>query len=137
MDVLLEYTWVMVIAQYSVSILALIVFMVIFEWVTPYKNWEAISEGNLAVALATGGKIFGVTNIFKFSIENNDSLLQMLMWGSFGFILLVVAYLIFEFLTPFFNVDEQIANDNRAIGLLAFILSVGLSFVIGAGITNS
>ncbi|MFB4159770.1 DUF350 domain-containing protein [Geomicrobium sp. JSM 1781026] len=137
MDVLLEYTWVMVIAQYSVSILALIVFMVIFEWVTPYKNWEAISEGNLAVALATGGKIFGVTNIFKFSIENNDSLLQMLMWGSFGFILLVVGYLIFEFLTPFFNVDEQIANDNRAIGLLAFILSVGLSFVIGAGITNS
>ncbi|GAK12517.1 DUF350 domain-containing protein [Geomicrobium sp. JCM 19039] len=137
MDVLLEYTWVMVIAQYSVSILALIVFMVIFEWITPYKNWEAISQGNLAVALATGGKIFGVTNIFKFSIENNDSLLQMLMWGSFGFILLVVGYLIFEFLTPFFNVDEQIADDNRAIGLLAFILSVGLSFVIGAGITNS
>ncbi|GAJ99332.1 hypothetical protein JCM19055_2325 [Geomicrobium sp. JCM 19055] len=133
----MEMTWVMIIAQYSVTILALIVFMVVFEWVTPYKNWESIRSGNLAVAMATGGKILGVTNIFRFSIENNDTLLQMLMWGSFGFVLLVAGYLIFEFLTPFLKVDEQIASDNRAVGLLSLILSFGLSYVIGAGITNS
>jgi len=133
----MEMTWVMIIAQYSVTILALIVFMVVFEWITPYKNWESIRSGNLAVAMATGGKILGVTNIFRFSIENNDTLLQMLMWGSFGFVLLVAGYLIFEFLTPFLKVDEQIASDNRAVGLLSLILSFGLSYVIGAGITNS
>lgn len=133
----MEMTWVMIIAQYSVTILALIVFMVVFEWITPYKNWESIRSGNVAVAMATGGKILGVTNIFRFSIENNDTLLQMLMWGSFGFVLLVAGYLIFEFLTPFLKVDEQIASDNRAVGLLSLILSFGLSYVIGAGITNS
>ena len=44
---------------FSVAILCLIVSMVLFELVTKYKNWEQIKKGNVAVALATGGKDFG------------------------------------------------------------------------------
>ena len=44
--------------------------------------------------------------------------------------------LIFEFLTPMFKVDEEISRDNRAVGIISFIISVGVSFVIGAGIIN-
>jgi len=43
---------------FSVVILCLLVSMVIFEIVTKYKNWEEIRKGNVAVALATGGKNF-------------------------------------------------------------------------------
>ncbi|MFP7299561.1 DUF350 domain-containing protein [Neobacillus niacini] len=122
-------------ANYSVVVLCVIVFLAIFELVTKYKNWEEIQKGNIAVAMATGGKIFGIANIFRFSIEQNDSLVTMISWGVFGFVLLLVGYFIFEFLTPKFNIDEEIKNDNRAVGLIAMILSVGLSYVIGAGIS--
>ena len=54
---------------FSVVILCLVVAMVLFEVVTKYKNWEEIKKGNVAVALATGGKILGVCNIFRYSIE--------------------------------------------------------------------
>jgi len=121
-------------AYYSVVILCVVVFLAIFELVTKYRNWEEIKRGNLAVAMATGGKIFGIANIFRHSIEHNDSLFTMVGWGIFGFILLLGGYFIFEFLTPKFNVDEEIQKDNRAVGLIALILSVGLSYVIGAGI---
>jgi putative membrane protein len=122
-------------ANYSVVILCVIVFLAIFELVTKYKNWEEIQKGNVAVAMATGGKIFGIANIFRHSIEQNDSLVTMVSWGVFGFVLLLAGYFIFEFLTPKFNIDEEIKNDNRAVGLIAMFLSIGLSYVIGAGIS--
>jgi putative membrane protein len=122
-------------ANYSVVILCVVLFLAIFELVTKYKNWEEIQKGNIAVAMATGGKIFGIANIFRFSIEQNDSLVTMISWGVFGFVLLLIGYFIFEFLTPKFNVDDEIKNDNRAVGFIAMILSIGLSFVIGAGIS--
>lgn len=120
---------------FSVVVLCLIVSMVLFELVTKYQNWEQIKRGNLAVALATGGKIFGVANIFRYSIERHNSLPQMIGWGLFGFTLLVFAYILFEFMTPKFKVDEEIEADNRSVGFISLTISVGLSFVIGASIS--
>ncbi|MFB4210721.1 DUF350 domain-containing protein [Shouchella sp. JSM 1781072] len=134
MERLLSNEWILTIANYSVTILMLIVFLAIFETVTKYNNWEEIKKGNVAVAMATGGKMFGVANIFATAIQQSESLITMLLWGGFGFTLLLFSYFIFEFLTPGFNVDEEIGNDNRAVGLLSLLLSVGLSFVIAAGI---
>lgn len=121
-------------ARYSVAVLCLIVFLVIFELVTSYKNWEEIKQGNLSVAMATGGKIFGIANIFRYSIEHNDTILESILWGSFGFLLLLFGYFIFEFLTPNFKIDEEIAEDNRAVAFISLVLSVGLSYVIGSSI---
>lgn len=119
---------------FSVVVLCLVVAMAIFEMVTKYNNWEQIKKGNLAVAMATGGKIFGVTNIFRFSIEQHNSLFEMIGWGLFGFTLLIFAYILFEFLTPKFKVDDEIEQDNRSVGFISMTISVGLSFVIGASI---
>ncbi|MFC0270232.1 DUF350 domain-containing protein [Metabacillus herbersteinensis] len=121
-------------AYYSVVILCIVVFLTIFELVTKYKNWEEIQKGNMSVAMTTGGKIFGIANIFRFSIGQHDSLLQMIGWGLYGFILLLLGYFIYEFLTPKFKIDDEIQKDNRAVGFISMVISIGLSFVIGAGI---
>ncbi|MCM3739911.1 DUF350 domain-containing protein [Oceanobacillus luteolus] len=122
-------------ARYSVVVLCTFIFLAIFELVTSYKNWEEIRKGNVAVAMATGGKIFGIATIFRYSIEHNDSMLQMIGWGTLGFILLLFAYFIFEFLLPTIKVDEEIGKGNIAVGLLSMVFSIGISFVIGASIT--
>ncbi|MGX6442979.1 DUF350 domain-containing protein [Neobacillus sp. K501] len=130
-----DNVYIQIAAYYSVVILCVIVFLALFELVTKYKNWDEIKKGNISVAMATGGKIFGISNIFRYSIEQNDSLITMVSWGVFGYLLLLGGYFIFEFLTPKFRVDEEIQNDNRAVGLISLIISVGLSYVIGAGIS--
>ncbi|NDI35119.1 DUF350 domain-containing protein [Chengkuizengella sediminis] len=132
---MLEHQYLSTVLFYSVVIISILISLFIFELVTRYKNWEQIQKGNLSVAMATGGKIFGIANIFRFSIEHNDSLVQTIQWGAFGFLLLLIAYFIFEFMTPKFNVDKEIEKDNRAVGLLSLLISVGTSFVIGASIT--
>ena len=134
MDQFWENEYIQTAANYSVVILCMVLFLTIFELVTKYKNWDEIKKGNMAVAMATGGKIFGIANIFRFSIERNDSLVTMVGWGIFGFFLLLIGYFIFEFLTPKFNIDDEIQNRNLAVGFISMVLSVGLSYVIGAGI---
>jgi putative membrane protein len=134
-DSLMSHPFSAVLAYFSVGILTLIVFLSCFEWVTRYDGWSEIRKGNLSVAMATGGKIFGICNIFRFSIEANDTIYQSLLWAAVGFLLLLVAYFLFEFLTPVFRIDEEIARDNRAVGFLAMVLSVSLSYIIGAAVT--
>jgi putative membrane protein len=130
----LNNAYIQTAAQYSVVVLCLIVFLALFELVTKYRNWEEIQKGNLAVAMATGGKIFGITNIFRFSIEHNDTFVTMMISGIFGFSLLLIGYFIFEFLTPKFKIDDEIQVDNRSVGFISMVISIGLSYVIGAGI---
>ncbi|MBK3493511.1 DUF350 domain-containing protein [Viridibacillus sp. YIM B01967] len=130
-----QYPVVETAGYFSVVVLCLVLSMVIFEIVTKYKNWVEIKNGNVAVALATGGKILGVCNIFRYSIERHNSLIEMIGWGVFGFTLLIFAYVLFEFMTPRFKVDDEIEKDNRSVGFISFTISVGLSFVIGASIS--
>ena len=116
----------------SVAVLALVIFLFFFEFVTRYKCWHEIKKGNLAVAMATGGKIFGICNIFRFSIQSNETVYDSMTWATFGFALLLAAYFLFEFLTPVFRIDDEIQKDNRAVGFIAMVISVALSYVIGA-----
>jgi len=134
MDHFWENEFIVTAGYYSVSILCIVVFLAVFELVTKYRNWEEIKKGNISVAMATGGKIFGVANIFRHSINQHDSLLTMISWGVFGFILLLIGYFIFECLPPKFNIDKEIEHDNRAVGLISMVISIGLSYIIGAGI---
>ena len=62
-------------------------------------------------------------------------LLTMIGWGYMVLSLLLIGYFIFEFMTPRFKIDEEIQKDNRAVGFLSMIISIALSFVIGAGIS--
>ncbi|MBD0378899.1 DUF350 domain-containing protein [Paenibacillus sedimenti] len=120
---------------YAAAGISIIIFLYVFELVTKYKDWEEIRKGNVAVALATGGKLLGICNIFRYSIEHNDTIAETLIWGVYGFFLLVLSYFVFEFLTQKIHVDEEIGRDNRAVGWLSFFISVGLSFIVGASIT--
>ncbi|MDI4644632.1 DUF350 domain-containing protein [Cohnella hashimotonis] len=134
-DRLLSHPAVAIPAYFSVGILMLIICLYCFERVTKYECWQEIRKGNLAVAMATGGKIFGICNIFRFSIQSKDSIYESMLWAGGGFLLLLAAYLLFEFVTPVFRIDEEIGKDNRAVGFISLLLSVSLSYIIGAAVT--
>jgi len=133
-DIWLDNPYISTAAYFSVTILLLVVFLAIFELVTRYKDWQEVKRGNVAVAMAIGGKIFGICNIFHYIIPRFESVYEAMVWAFYGYGLLLLAYFIFEFLTPVFKVDEELSKDNRAVGLLSMMVSISLSFVIGASI---
>ena len=103
-DIWLDNPFISTAAYFSVTILLLVVFLAIFELVTRYKDWQEVKRGNVAVAMAIGGKIFGICNIFHYIIPRFDSFYEALVWAFYGYGLLLLAYFIFEFLTPVWGV---------------------------------
>jgi len=133
-DFMMNNIYLNTLAYFSVAVVALLVFLFVFNLITRYNDWEEIKKGNVAVAMATSGKIFGICNLFRFAILNNDTVLESVTWASFGFVLLLVAYYLFELLTPYFKIDEEIKNGNKAVGLISMVISISISYVIGASV---
>lgn len=121
---------------FAVAIVIVIIGLVIFENLTTrYKDWEEVKNGNTAIALSISGKIIGICIILSFAIYHSLQIMDTLIWGAFGVVLQMVAYLIFEGLTRKFSVEKQLQENNVAIGIVTMGVSIGLAFVIGASIT--
>lgn len=121
---------------YVAAIVVVVAGLLVFELMTrKYKDWDEIKNKNTAVALSIAGKIIGICIILAFSIFHNDTILETVVWGFFGLALQLLAYLLFEVLTPRFSVEAELKNNNTAVGIISFAVSIGLAFVIGASIT--
>ncbi|MGQ9558775.1 MAG: DUF350 domain-containing protein [Desulfurispora sp.] len=106
----------------------------IFTRLTRYNDWEEIAKGNVAAALALGGKILGMANIMHYAILSNTGAVDTIVWGLLGMVLLLLVYPVFEWLTPRLNVNREIAGGNVAVGALSLVFSLAVSQIIGASI---
>jgi putative membrane protein len=121
------------IGVFSLSVLALVVFLSLFERFTSYHCWDEIAKGNMAAALATGGKIIGIGVILCAS-ATYSSIYDFMLWSCIGILLLFAGYMLFEFFTPVFRIDQEIKQRNTAAGMVAFCISVPLALIIAASI---
>ncbi|GAA0288253.1 putative membrane protein [Gracilibacillus halotolerans] len=121
---------------FIVAVVTVLIGLLIFEWMTrQYKDWEEIKQGNQAVALSITGKIIGICIILVFAIYHSIEIIETIIWGAFGVFLQLIAYLLFEAFTRKFSVEEQLKDNNIAVGIISLGVSIGLAFVIGASIT--
>lgn len=121
---------------FGIAIVIVIIGLLIFESLTrKYKDWDEILNGNKAVALSITGKIIGICIILAFAVYHSAQLLDTLIWGLFGVVLQMIAYLIFEAVTRNFSVEEQLKKGNVSVGMISLAVSIGIALVIGASIT--
>lgn len=126
----------MVFVNIIVSVLVIILLqllgMVIFSWMTPYKDMEELKKGNKAAALAMGGKFLGTAIILGVAAYTNTSIWFMMLWFAVGYVCLIAAYWIFELFTPGFKVSDQLKQGNVAVGILLCLVFVGTAFAISS-----
>ncbi|MUK87558.1 DUF350 domain-containing protein [Ornithinibacillus sp. L9] len=121
---------------FVVAIIIVVIGLIIFENMTrKYKDMEEVKNGNHAVALSIVGKIIGICIILSFAIYNSNVIYETIIWGAVGVALQMIAYWIFDLLTRNFSVEEQLKNNNIAVGIISMGVSIGLALVIGASIT--
>jgi putative membrane protein len=121
---------------FVIAIAIVLIGLTIFEFMTKkYKDWDEVLNENHAVSLSIGGKIIGICIILAFSIYHSASVVDTIIWGAFGILLQMIAYLLFELFTRKFSVEEQLKKGNISVGIISMCVSIGLAFVIGASIT--
>lgn len=124
------------IAYFVISTIVIYIGLLIFEMVTTkYKDYEEIKNGNIAVALSIAGKAIGISIILAFSIYHSAHIYDTVIWGAVGIVLQMVGYVLVEFFTRRFSVEEQLKNNNIAVGIFSMSISIALGLVVGASIT--
>ncbi|WP_425415420.1 DUF350 domain-containing protein [Paenibacillus glacialis] len=126
----------MIVVNLVVSVLVIIflqlIGMVIFSWMTPFKDMEELKNGNVAVALALGGKYMSTAIILGVAAYTNTSIWFMMLWFAVGYLCLIAAYWIFELFTPGFRISDHLQKGNVAVGLMLCLVFIGTAFAVSS-----
>lgn len=121
-----------IIVSLVVMVLLQLLGMVIFSWMTPYKDMEELKNGNKAAALAMGGKFIGTAIILGVAAYTNTSIWFMMLWFAVGYVCLIASYWIFELVTPGFKIGEHLKQGNVAVGILLCFVFIGTAFAVSS-----
>ena len=105
------------------SLILLGVFGKVYQWLTPYHEYDSIKEGKLAPAIALGGALIGFTLPMLSVSYHGVNYIDFLIWAAVVGVLQIVLFKALYWIIPM-----QIEEDNRAIALIYAILAfcVGL-----------
>lgn len=108
-----------------VALALLVVFLVVYKWMTPYNELEEIKAGNTAAAIAYGGAMLGFLFPILSALYFTHSIKEMIIWAFACGVLQLVTFLI---LHKMFGLGNCV-QERRVAGatFLAFgSVSVGL-----------
>lgn len=120
-------------AYLSSGIALMLSFMMAYERITPYAEIRLIREGNLTAGLSFGGALLGFTLSLASSALHASSWTGFLGWGALAGLMQLVAFLIVAF--GLRQVREHVENDNRAVGLALFFMSVSVGTLNAAALS--
>ncbi|UVI30047.1 DUF350 domain-containing protein [Paenibacillus spongiae] len=126
----------MIVVDILISVVVIVVLqllgMVVFNWMTPFRDMDELKRGNTAVGLAMGGKFLATAIVLGVAAYTNTSIWHMMLWFAVGYVCLVAAYWVFEWVTPSFRLSEQLKEGNVAVGVLLCFVYIGTSFAISS-----
>jgi len=97
---------------------------------TKVKEFKLIADKNLTAALSLGGKIVGLAVVLGSAAEYSISLVDMAIWGGVGIVSQIVVFLLAELVTIRFSISKAIEEDNRAVGVMLFSLSLSIGWIV-------
>ncbi|MGO4269449.1 DUF350 domain-containing protein [Paenibacillus sp. TAF58] len=106
--------------------------MYVFSLMTPYRDMEEINNGNVAVGITMGGKFVATAIVLCIAAYTNSSIWHMSLWFAVGYVCLVAAYWIFDWLTPGVKLSDQLKDGNVAVGTLLAAVYIGIAIVVSS-----
>ncbi|MGG3527588.1 DUF350 domain-containing protein [Bacillus pseudomycoides] len=119
----------------AISIGLLCIGLFLMEVTTKVKEFSLMAKGNKAASYALGGRLLGLAIVLYSTAANSISLLDMVLWGAIGILAQIIAFYLAEWLTPRFNINQSIEEDNQAVGLFLMFLSISIGIVIAGCLT--
>jgi putative membrane protein len=74
--------------------LLLVVFAVIYGWVTPWAELRLIRAGNIAAALSFSGALLGYSLVVASVMLHAESRADLIVWGSVGLVVQIAAFFV-------------------------------------------
>lgn len=117
-------------AFFAAAVGLLVAFCAIYVFLTPYREFRLIREGNEAAALALGGAIIGFALPIAAAVAVNHSVEAMLAWGVVAGSVQWLVFVAARLLLP--GINDSIVRGRPAPGIFLALLSIAVG-VLNAG----
>jgi putative membrane protein len=125
------------IANYAIYLLLagvlLLIFFMVYTWVTPFNEILLIRQGNCAAALSLGGAMIGFSLTVASCIFHTSHYQQFMAWAAGA---LVVQVLVYAITAKLLRISKQhIESGNTAFGALLCSISLSVGAINAACIS--
>ena len=118
---------------FGVALLMLVAFTLLYVKITPAREFELIKQGNVACALSLSGALIGFCITLVSSMLHSVGTLSFVIWGFAAAIIQILVYFAATHLIKDANAELQ--NNNVAVGILFFGLSVSIGILNAASLS--
>jgi len=120
---------------FSVSVIALILFKVVYSAITPHDEWKLIKEEqNTAAGIAFSGAIVGYAVALYGVISNSVSLLDLVIWAIIAMVAQLLAFAIVRFIfMP--KIVSRIEKGEVSAGVVLAAISIAVGLLNSASMT--
>ena len=98
----------------------------IYERLTPYREFTLIREGNTAASFSLSGSILGFVIPLASAVRGSVSLVDMAIWGVIALAVQLAAFVAVKLLIPSITKDIPAGNSAQGFFLGSVSLAVGL-----------
>ncbi|WP_408063514.1 MULTISPECIES: DUF350 domain-containing protein [Vibrio] len=115
-------------AYFALSILFLVVFKVIYLFVTPYDEWKLIKDNkNIAAGIALGGAIIGYSIAIAGAASNSVGLTDFALWGLVALVAQILGFTVLRLIVMPKLVQRIESNEVAAATIVASVsIAIGL-----------
>lgn len=118
---------------FGVAVVLLLVFTLVYTWVTPHNELELIRANNASAAIAFGGAVIGFALPLSSAISNSLSLLDCAIWGLVALVVQVLTFVALRILLK--QLPERIAQGEIAVGIFAAASAIAVGILNAACMT--
>lgn len=114
-------------AYFSSSLVLLVVFVLIYVAITPYKEIQLIRENNTAAAISFAGAMTGFAIPLGSAVAHSVSLPDMVIWGFVAMCVQILAYFAVRAIFP--NLPADIPHNHIPKGIVLGAVSVVVGYL--------
>lgn len=118
---------------FAVAVVLLLVFTLIYTWVTPQDELALIRANNGSAAVAFGGALIGFSLPLSSAITNSLSLLDCAVWGAVALVVQVLTFLVLRILLK--QLPQRIERGEMAAGIFAGSVAIAVGMLNAACMT--
>ena len=104
------------------ALVLILIFVVIYMWVTPHDESKLIRENNLAASAAFSGSLIGFSLPLASAIANSVALVDCVVWGLIALVVQIVIFFLVRLPVP--KISERIEKGETASGLWLGVASM-------------
>ncbi|MBP6553337.1 MAG: DUF350 domain-containing protein [Vitreoscilla sp.] len=127
------WQYLLYLKYFGAALVMLVVFAFAYLKITPARELELIKNGNLACALSLSGAMIGFCITLVSSMLHSVGMLSFMIWGFAAAVIQILVYFAATHLIK--DANQELLNNNVAVGVLFFGLSVSIGILNAASLS--